>query len=120
LCSLQPMGEDPDSLDPFQKRLNQLVHEYSGIAQRVAREEGVMYLPFNERLNEAIRAAPGRALTGVRILPMYRDAFRLLVLRWSLDKIAGRNGWRFHTDGIHLNSRGGKILADLVQPFVAA
>jgi hypothetical protein len=48
------------------------------------------------------------------------DAFRLLVLRWSLDEIADRNGWRFHTDGIHLNSRGGKLVADLVQTFVRA
>jgi len=28
------------------------------------------------------------------------------------------NGWRFHTDGVHLNSRGGMIVADLVQEFV--
>jgi hypothetical protein len=28
------------------------------------------------------------------------------------------NGWRFHTDGIHLNSRGGIIVADLVQEFI--
>ena len=27
LCSLQPVGEDPKSQDPFQKRLNQLVQE---------------------------------------------------------------------------------------------
>jgi hypothetical protein len=51
---------------------------------------------------------------------MYRDAFRLLVLRWDLDKIAERNGWQFHTDGIHLNGRGGKILARLAQEFVVA
>jgi lysophospholipase L1-like esterase len=119
LCSLQPIGEDPNSQDPFQKQLNQLAREYSGIVGRVAREEGVVYVPFYERLSEAIGAAPGRALAGFRIWSMYRDAFRLLVLRRSLDEIAGRNGWRFHTDGIHLNSRGGRILADLVQQFVA-
>jgi hypothetical protein len=28
------------------------------------------------------------------------------------------NGWRFHTDGVHLNSRGGMIVADLVQEFI--
>jgi hypothetical protein len=94
------------------------VREYSAIVERVAREEGVVYIPFYERLSEAIDAARGRALTGLRIWSMYRDAFRLLALRWSLDEIAERNGWRFHTDGIHLNSRGGKILADLVQQFV--
>jgi lysophospholipase L1-like esterase len=120
LCSLQPVGEDPNAPDPFQKRLNQLVQAYSGVVQRVAREERVVYIPFYERFSDAIRASPGRALTEIRILPLYRDAFRLLALRWSLDEIAERNGWQFHTDGIHLNSRGGKILVDLVQPFVAA
>jgi hypothetical protein len=28
------------------------------------------------------------------------------------------NGWRFHTDGVHLNSRGGMLAADLVQGFL--
>jgi hypothetical protein len=28
------------------------------------------------------------------------------------------NGWRFHSDGVHLNSRGGMLLADLVQEFI--
>jgi hypothetical protein len=50
---------------------------------------------------------------------MYRDAFHLLVLRWSVERIAERNGWRFHTDGIHLNTRGGRIVADTVQEFVS-
>jgi hypothetical protein len=28
------------------------------------------------------------------------------------------NGWRFHTDGVHLNSSGGMIAAELVQEFI--
>jgi hypothetical protein len=46
LGSLQPVGEDSKSQDPFQKQLNQLVREYSAIVERVAREEGVVYIPF--------------------------------------------------------------------------
>ncbi len=56
---------------------------------------------------------------GSVFLSFYRDAFRLLVLHRSLDEIAQKNGWRFHTDGLHLNSRGGKMLADLVQEFIS-
>ncbi len=56
---------------------------------------------------------------GSVFLSFYRDAFRLLVLHRSLDEIAQKNGWRFHTDGLHLNSRGGKILTDLVQEFIS-
>ncbi len=35
-------------------------------------------------------------------------------------EIGKLNGWRFHRDGIHLNSRSGKLLADLVQEFLNA
>jgi len=51
-------------------------------------------------------------------LPFYRDAFRVLVLQKSLDEVSRMNGCRFHTDGVHLNSRGGMIAADLIQQFI--
>ena len=34
------------------------------------------------------------------------------------DEVAQLNGWQLHTDGVHLNSRGGMIVADLVQEFI--
>lgn len=120
LCSLAVIGEDPQSTDPAQQEVNQRIDQYSAIVKRLAAEEGVCYLPFYERMHERIAASPGRAFTAFRFLPMYRDAFRLLVLHRSLDEIGEHNGWHFHSDGIHLNSHSGKILADLVQEFVAA
>ena len=33
-------------------------------------------------------------------------------------EVALMNGWRFHTDEVHLNSIGGMIVADLVQDFI--
>lgn len=36
----------------------------------------------------------------------------------ALDAIGAMNGWHLHTDGVHLNRVGGKILAKLVQEFV--
>jgi len=119
LCSLAVIGEDPESADLVQREVNRCIEDYSAIIKRVAREEGVAYIPFYERMHEQIVASPGRAFTAFRFLAMYRDAFKLLVLRRSLDEIGQQNGWRFHSDGIHLNSRSGKVLADLVQEFVA-
>ncbi len=118
LCSLVPIGEAPDSGEPFQAEINRLLDEYAGIIQRVSRDEGTSYVPVYERLLGPIRASPGRALRDIEIISMYRDAFRLLVLGWTLDKIAERNGWRFHTDGIHLNTQGGRIVAATVQELV--
>lgn len=56
--------------------------------------------------------------TEFRFLPIYRDTFRFYLLRWSSDAIARANGWQFHVDGVHLNRRGGTILADLVQAYL--
>jgi lysophospholipase L1-like esterase len=118
LSSLGPIGEDLDSQHPFQQLINNLIRDYSAIIQRVAHDEGAKYIPFSERLGEEIRKSPPHAFAGLKIISMYRDAFRLLVLRSTVDEIAQSNGWQFHTDGIHLNSRGGKILANLVQDFI--
>lgn len=69
-------------------------------------------------MHAQIMESPGRAFTRFGFLSFYRDAFRVLVLHKSPDEVAQMNGWRFHTDGVHLNSRGGMIAADLVQEFI--
>src|ERR1700733_667907 len=118
LCSLPPIGEDPASADPFQRELNRRIKEYSASIREIAREESVGYLPVYETMLAQIVAAPGRAFTSFRFLPFYRDAFRVSVLRKTPDEVAQLNGWRLHTDGVHLNSRGAMIAADLVQEFI--
>jgi lysophospholipase L1-like esterase len=119
LCSLIPIGEDPDSSKPFQAEANRRIEEYSAILKDIAREEAVSYLPFYERMHELILASPGRAFTSFDFLPFYRDVFRQFVLHKNHDEIGQLNGWRFHRDGIHLNSLSGKLLADLVQEFLS-
>jgi lysophospholipase L1-like esterase len=118
VCSLSPIGEDPGSGNPFQRSLNQHIKEYSAIINEIAREEAVSYIPIYEAMLAQIEASPGRALTSFQFLPFYRDAFRVLVLRKSPDEVTRINGWRFHTDGVHLNSRGGMIVAQLIQEFI--
>ena len=117
-CSLSPLGEDPASSDPFQSELNRRTEAYSAIIEEVAREENAGYLPVHETMLVQMDGLRGQAFTSFRFLPFYRDAFRVLVLRKSADEVARLNGWRFHSDGVHLNSRGGTIVADLVQAFI--
>jgi lysophospholipase L1-like esterase len=118
LCSLPPIGEDPLSADPFQSEVNRRIEEYSAIIREIAREESVDYIAVHESMAAQIMESPGRAFTCFRFLSFYRDAFRVLVLHKSPDEVAQMNGWRFHTDGVHLNSRSGMIVADLVQEFI--
>lgn len=118
LVSLIPVGEDPSSVNPFQAEANRRIAEYSTILKEIASAEAISYLPFYERMHELILASPGRAFTSFNFLPFYRDVFRQFVLHKNHDEIGKLNGWHFHRDGIHLNSRSGKILADLVQQFI--
>jgi lysophospholipase L1-like esterase len=118
LCSLPPIGEDPDSAQPFQHELNRRSGQLNAMIQDIAQEESVGYIALNEAMSAQLSTSPRRALTSFRFFPLYRDAFRTLALRKTPDQVASLNGWRLHSDGIHLNSRGGMILADLVQSFI--
>jgi lysophospholipase L1-like esterase len=117
LCSLPLAGEDPES------EINRRAREYSMIVKQIADEQNVSYIPFYERMHEEIAASPGRALTPnflYDFLSECQAAFRILILHKNLDEVGQQSGSRFHVDGLHLNSRSGKILADLVQEFVAS
>jgi len=118
LASLGPIGEDPDSSNPVQRTLNERIAELSGIIKLTATSNQLAYIPFFETLRDRIVASPGKAFTEFRFLPIYLDTLRFYVLRRSSDEIAESNGWRFHVDGVHLNRRGGMILANLVQEFL--
>jgi lysophospholipase L1-like esterase len=119
LCSLTPIGEDPEPTNLFQREINQRIEEYSAIIRDIAREDKVGYIGVYESMQARVQASPGKALTSFKFLPLYRDAFRALLLHRSPDEIAQMNGWLLHTDGVHLNSRGGMIIADHVQTFIA-
>ncbi|HEY3897111.1 MAG TPA: GDSL-type esterase/lipase family protein [Chthoniobacter sp.] len=119
LASLAEVGEAPASTHPVQAELNRLFAEYREMIETIAHEESVAYLPFYERMHEQILASPGRAFTRFRFASFYRDyIFREFILGMGVDQIARLNGWRFHIDGVHLNSSGGLILAGVVQEFL--
>ncbi len=117
LCSLPLAGEDSES------EVNRRAREYSMVIKQIANEENISYIPFYERMYEQVVASPGRAFVSNFLsdfLSQSRAAFKTLVLHKSLDEVGQQAGWRFHVDSAHLNSRSGKILADLVQEFVIA
>jgi lysophospholipase L1-like esterase len=118
LCSLAPIGEDLDSVNPFQREINLQILRFSTLIQELAAEESIGYIGVYEAFVVQMRDSPRRTFSEFRFLPFYRDAFRTLVLRKSADEISRMNGWEFHTDEVHLNSRGGMIIADFVQKFI--
>jgi lysophospholipase L1-like esterase len=120
LSSLAPLGEDPHSRDPVQVRLNDLIAAYNGIIANVASNERTDYIPFNECFQAQLaRARTRKAFTHFAIGSFYRDyVFREMILRKSFDEISRLNGWEFHIDGVQLNSRGGRIIVEVVQQFL--
>lgn len=119
LSSLAEVGEDPNSYHPIQQELNRYYKEFSHIIKEVAQDEKIEYIPLYEEFHKQIITAPGKAFTSFSFLTFYRDyIFREFILRKSFDQIAEMNGWKFHIDGVHLNTRGGMILTELVQKFL--
>jgi lysophospholipase L1-like esterase len=116
LISLPQVGEDPTSANPTQTKLNRLYEEYNNVLKNIAQKEKINYIPLYEELHKQILAFPGKAFTRFSFLSFYRDyVFREFLLKKSFDQIAKLNGWKFHIDGVHLNTNGGKILVELVQ-----
>ncbi len=119
VCSLPEVGEDPNSENPVQQRLNDLYKDYAEIIKKVCNEQKVTYILLYEELHKEIITTPGKSFSKFSFLAFYRDyIFREFILRKSFDEIAQINGWKFHIDGVHLNTRGGRIIVDLIQKFL--
>jgi lysophospholipase L1-like esterase len=120
LSSLAPVGEDPNSRHPVQARLNELIATYNGIIRDVASTARTHYIPFWESFeDQLVRAGSAKPFTHFSFASFYRDyLFREVILRQSFDRISRMNGWQFHIDGIHLNTKGGRILTEAVQQFL--
>ena len=120
LSSVAPIGEALRSNDAVQSRLNDLVVAYNGIIADVSHSSGTYYIPFFESFREQLaRSTTVKPFTRFSFAAFYRDyLFREMILRRSFDQISQSNGWEFHIDGIHLNTKGGRILTEVVQQFL--
>ncbi len=119
IMSLSEVGENPESINPVQTELNRRFAEYSAIIKEVASSEKLYYIPLYEEMHRAILDSKNRKdFTAFRFRSFYWDTIREFIFGQSLDKVATQNGWMFHVDGIHLSSKGGLLLAKLVQDYL--
>ena len=118
LLSLAVIGED------LEHEANRKVELYNEAIRRVAREENVSYLPLHERMVDYLREHEGeRAQLPPRL--EYRDglhntgnALALHATGLSWDEVSRRNGLLVTTDGLHLNSVGAGMIADLIEAWL--
>ena len=120
VLSLPMIGED------LEHEANRRVPLYNEAIRHLAAREMIAYLPLHERMMAYLHEhEPERANLPPRLA--YRDglinvgnalAFHAQGLSW--DEVSRRNGLLLTTDGLHLNSIGGGMIADLITEWLLA
>jgi lysophospholipase L1-like esterase len=118
LLSLAVIGED------LAHEANRKVEEYNKAIRRVAGEENVDYLPLYERMTAYLREHEAD-LAGLPPRLPYRDGLNNIGTATALhdsglswDEVSKRNGLLVTTDGLHLNSVGAGMVADLIEEWL--
>lgn len=115
LCSLPPLGQD------LEDAANARVREFNAAIARVAEAQRATYLPVYERLAALLAsqaADAGPAWTG-SWEPGVRSLAEHFLLGRSFDEIAARAGFVLSPDGVHLDTTGAGIVADLAAEFLS-
>jgi lysophospholipase L1-like esterase len=118
LGSLAPIGED------LEHEANKKIWAYNEAIRRVVADEATAYLPVNETMLEYLREHEEER-AGLPPMLEYRDglhntgnATALHATGLSWDDVSRRNGLLLLTDTLHLNSKGGAIVADLIEKWL--
>jgi lysophospholipase L1-like esterase len=114
VLSLPVLGED------LEHPANLRAAAYSAVIKDVAEASGVSYLPLHERQVQYLRQHPSRdpRAFGDGLGLVLAAAARRLLLRQSWERISRSYRLQLTTDTIHLNDRGGKMVAELVEAFL--
>ena len=115
ILSLPPIGEEIKHI------AWQRTKEYSDIIQGIAEADNIDYLPLHENITEYLLAEDHHPRlsydNGFRRI-MIKGIFSHFLLWTSFDKISANNGFLILTDFLHLNSRGAKMTADLIEKWI--
>ena len=115
ILSLPPIGEEIKHI------AWQRTKEYSDIIQGIAEADNIDYLPLHENITEYLLAEDHHPRlsydNGFRRI-MIKGIFSHFLLGTSFDKISANNGFLILTDFLHLNSRGAKMTADLIEKWI--
>jgi len=114
LLSIPPIGEISDH-PAFKLSL-----DYGKVVKEVAMETSVAYLPLQEQMVAYLESNPGSPK-----YPYKSGRLRLIfsilshyLLGRSWDSIAEHAGFILHSDYLHLNSTGARMVADMILQFI--
>lgn len=114
LAGLPLMGESIHSA------VNNQALKYNQVIQAVAARQKVRFLPVYDR---QVRYLMGSQRTSASVYngeyqQIGKALVEHLISKEDFDAIAFKNGYLLHTDGVHLNSRSGIMIADEVEKFL--
>ena len=113
--SLPAIGEDP--AHPAYR----MSGEYSRLIKDTSLELGVSYLPLFETMDSYLSAYPASPSKNdyldTRSL-MMKAVLRHYVFGQSWNRVGEANGFRLHTDFLHLNDTGAAMVADMIAEFI--
>jgi acyl-CoA thioesterase I len=116
LFSLPPIGEESGHYAYLR------TEDYSAIIREIAEGEGVEYLPLRERICGYIESLPRGRERPLPFREFGRAQFRAGRMRSflgkSLDEVSAFNRFHILVDGIHLNTHGASIVAELAEGFL--
>lgn len=114
LTSIPPIGEDSKHYAWLRSE------EYATIVKETAFSENVDFLPLHERLTAYLQGAPAK-----KSIAFGEFTHALSQAHWdrtmfgkTWDEISARNGFHLLIDGIHLNTHGAIMMADLAERFI--
>ncbi len=112
ICSIPPIGENI-SHPIFKQSI-----EYSKLIKKIAEKKDLVYLSVNEKQIAYLKQNPSK--------PKYEPEHKLFetaaakhyFLGKGFDKMSEQYGFNLLVDHLHLNSKGAKIVADLIIEFI--
>ncbi|MGC9780656.1 MAG: hypothetical protein HZR80_15545 [Candidatus Heimdallarchaeota archaeon] len=112
ICSIPPIGENMNH--PIFKQSI----EYSKLIKEIAEKRDLVYLPVNEKQIAFLKANPSKPKHEPEHMLYETTAAKYFLLGHSFDKMSKHYGFNLLVDHLHLNSRGAKIVADLIVGFI--
>jgi acyl-CoA thioesterase I len=115
LCSLPPIGQD------LSAQVNMDVRAANAKLREVATTTQATYLPVYERLSELLEAqgqTAGPAWTG-SWAPGLLSLTEHFILHRSYDSISAARGWLLSPDGVHMNTTGASLIADVIEEWLS-
>ncbi len=109
LVSLPLLGED------VSESVNQKTKQYSEIIRNIATADGVHYVPLNEAMRMAVKDT--KAPQGFPKEKNPDDSMNVVkhyFLGTDLDSLFEERGYKFLTEGIHLNTAGAELTSSLI------